>query len=171
MNDSLKQRCRCFSYSVVAVSQSVIVAVYRTALWPFPVFLLFLSNPETCLEEQSDEFSLRIDYWDKYVKASVTVPVFKDEMKYTMSNNCLNETVLFQSLVTYISAKEQFVLWPCIPTALRERVVHSYRDLPTSGGHLASNATLIKPETVLRRPHMSKDGTKQFDAICRANIA
>ena len=169
MNDSLKQRCRCFSYSIVAVSQSIVVAVYRTALWPFPVFLLFPSNPETCLEEQSSEFGLHIDYWDKYVKASVTVSVFNDEMKYTMSHNCLDETVLFQSSVAYISAK--VVLWPCIPTALRERVVHSYRDLPTSGGHLASNATLIKPETVLRRPHMSKDGTKQFDAIYRANIA
>jgi len=46
-----------------------------------------------------------------------------------------------------------------------------YRDLPAFGGHLASKATLIKPETVVQWLSMYKDETTQFDAIFRTNIA
>ena len=121
-------------------------------------------NPESRLEEQSAEFGLCIEYW--YVKAFVIVPVSNDEIKYTMSHRCLNETVLFQSIVAYVSAKQQFVLWPTrVPTALREWGVHSYRVLSTVGDRLASKATITKPETVIRGPNMWKDGAKQFDAI------
>ena len=110
-------------------------------------------NPESCLEEQSAEFGLCIEYW--YVKAFVIVPVSNDEIKYTMSHNCLNETVLFQSIVAYVSAKQQFVLWPTrVLTNLREWGVPLHRDLPTVGDRLASKATLVKPETVIRGPTM-----------------
>ena len=89
-----------------------------------------------------------------------------------MSHSCQNETVLFQSLVAYGAAEEQFVLWPTrVPTALPGRGVHLYRDLPTFGDSLVSQAALIKPKTVIRGPTMSKDGAKQFVAIYRANIA
>ena len=61
-----------------------------------------------------------------------------------MSHNCLNETVLFQSIVAYVSAKQQFIQWPTrVRTALREWGVHLYRDLPTVGGRLAPKATII----------------------------
>lgn len=92
------------------------------------------------------------------------------------ATKCLNETRTVPIVIgvpgMYISANGQFVLWLSrVPTALREGAVHSYGDLPTFGGHLASIATLVKTETVIRWPTASKYGANQFDAIFGTNIA
>lgn len=139
------QRCRCLSYRVVVVSFISVTSVVpvdepitlagRTIYWLWSVHWICESTGYCCCFQRLHQV-------------------------HNEAQIVLNESVLFQSLLAYISAKGQCILWPSrVPTALQ-----------TFGGHLASTSTIIKTETVVRWPTTWKYWANQCDAIFRNNI-
>ena len=117
---SFIQRCRCPWYSVVAASHTVLSLFIIQRCRSFPYFRCF-------------HWWTQKDVWKSNLLSSVCAsntdtrkhllpfPFPTPRTKHTMSHSCSTETVLFQSLVAYVSAKEeQFNRWPTrVPTALR----------------------------------------------------